>query len=117
MRIYVISPFRGDIPTTRDANRWRAQQICRAIMGAGHLPFAPHLFFPQFLDDDDPEQRAKGIMWGHELLMYGGFERAWYYPKRGGPIEDTISMGMQEDIDAARAAGIVVERGTIGGDL
>lgn len=117
MRIYVISPFAGDNGAEREINVQRARMICREIVLAGHTPFAPHLFFPQFLNDQEPEERRRGIEAGQEIMMHGKFERAWYYPKRGRGPEIIITGGMQSDMDAARSAGIKVERGTIGGDL
>lgn len=118
MRIVVISPFKPGPIYERHENIARAKAICRAIIFAGHVPFAPHLFFPQFLDDDNREEWKMGIEGGQELMIHGRFDRAWYYPGRGEtPKEVVITEGMQSDMDAARAAGVKVERGTIGGDL
>ena len=118
MRIFVISPFWADTGVEQAENIRRAQNICYELVMAGHTPFAPHLHYSLFLDDDDPDQRRRGIECSHDIMLHGQFERAWYYPGRGvTPKEVVITSGMQSDMDAARSAGIKVERGTIGGDL
>lgn len=61
---YVCSPFRGDVKN----NTRRAQEYCRQVYEAGYIPLAPHLLFPQFLDDNDPAQRQAGIDMGLDLL-------------------------------------------------
>ena len=37
-------------------------------MDKGYLPFAAHLFFPQFLNDDDPVERALGLSFGNVFM-------------------------------------------------
>ena len=72
--IFVCSPFAGDT----ENNVLNARRYCRFAMAQGHVPFAPHLLFPQFLDDTDPEEREQGINLGltvlglcHELWTFG----------------------------------------------
>jgi hypothetical protein len=64
MLVFVSSPYAGDIERNVDA----ARNYCRFVAKAGHTPVAPHLLFPQFLDDDDPEERKAGLQMGLELL-------------------------------------------------
>ena len=37
-------------------------------MEAGYIPIAPHLLFPQFLNDSDPKERELGLFFGNALL-------------------------------------------------
>ena len=55
--VYVCSPFSGD-PV---GNAEKARRYCRYAVDSGYAPFAPHLFFPQFLDDDNPDERELGM--------------------------------------------------------
>ena len=64
MKVFIASPFSGDIVR----NIQRAQHYCRMAIKEGHTPFAPHLFFPQLLDEDKPEERTLGIQMGLEFL-------------------------------------------------
>jgi len=63
-RIYVCSPYRGD----KEKNLKKACAYCKSIAFWGNLPVAPHLYFPQFLDDDNHDERMNGIKMGLELL-------------------------------------------------
>ena len=48
--VYICSPYAGN--TVR--NILAAQKYCRYAVEQGYLPFAAHLFFPQFLNDENP---------------------------------------------------------------
>ena len=51
--VYICSPYAGDI----DANTDAARRYSRFAVESGCLPITPHLFFPQFMDDSNPEER------------------------------------------------------------
>ena len=63
------------------------------------LPIAPHLYFPQFLDDDIPSERELGIAWGIDIL--NGCDELWICSK-------DISGGMEQEIVHARGQGIPI---------
>lgn len=72
--VYICSPYAGD--TVR--NILAAQKYCRYAVDKGYIPFAPHLFFPQFLNDEDPAERRLGLSFGNvfmdrcsEVWMFG----------------------------------------------
>lgn len=62
--IYICSPYAGDVRRNTEL----ARAYCAAAVTEGVIPVAPHLIFPQFLDDSDPKQREIGLMMGLELL-------------------------------------------------
>lgn len=63
--VYICSPYRtGDV----DDNVRRAREYCRLAVEEGFIPVAPHLLYPQFLSDEDENQRQAGIECGLELL-------------------------------------------------
>ena len=64
-KVYICSPYRGDVET----NVQNARKYCRAAVEMGCLPIAPHLLFPQFLDDDDITDRRRGMARAMELLF------------------------------------------------
>lgn len=93
-RVFVCSPYRGDVA----ANVEVARAACREVLRAGDAPFAPHLLYPDLLDDDVLAERALGIEAGrrwlamaHEVLVVG-----------------PITAGMREEIATAEALGIPV---------
>lgn len=59
-------------------------------MKQGFLPIAPHLYFPQFLDENYEQERTLGIEAGIELMQY--CDEMWVY----GELAD----GMKKEIEA-----------------
>ena len=55
--VYICSPYAGDIETNVEA----ARRYSRFAVDTGYLPIAPHLLFPQFMDDDNPEERELAL--------------------------------------------------------
>ena len=80
--VYICSPFSGN--TERNAER--ARGFCRFAVTENCIPLAPHLLFPQFMDEDDPAQRRLGIFFGlvlqskcKEMWVFGGMA-PWKVP-------------------------------------
>ena len=104
-KVYVCSPYRPVSKEPKEAetelkqNIHNARVACSFIAKSGLLPIAPHLFFPQFLDDSIPKERELGMMLGRELLC--GCDELWVFGNR-------ISEGMEAEIKQARSSGIPV---------
>ena len=62
--VFICSPYAGEI----QKNKRRARKYCRFAVKKKCIPVAPHLLFPQFLDDDDPQERKLGLFMGCVLL-------------------------------------------------
>ena len=52
--VYIASPFAGDT----EYNISRARGYCRFAISRGCIPLAPHLHFPQFMDDSDRDEHS-----------------------------------------------------------
>jgi hypothetical protein len=63
MKIFVCSPYGG-----KPENLEKARDICGKLIRDGHVPFAPHLLFTQFLDESEPHERQLGIEAGLALM-------------------------------------------------
>ena len=48
--VYICSPYAGG---NKEKNIANAQRYCRFAVDSGCLPLAPHLYFPQFMDDSE----------------------------------------------------------------
>ena len=96
-RIYVCSPYAGDV----DGNIRNAYRYCRFVIENGKNPIASHLLYPQFLDDDSPEERKIGLELGLDLLRV--CDELWCFGSR-------ISKGMKAEITMAEELGIPVRR-------
>lgn len=99
-RVFIASPFAGNL-WQRHLNRQYARKCLTDALKRGEAPFAPHLLYPQCLDDGATLQRALGFAAGTAWLFVA--EACMVYVDRG------ISAGMMEDIDTAEAAGMTVE--------
>ena len=62
--IYICSPYAGN---TED-NTAFARQACGYAISQGAVPLAPHLLYPQILNDSITEERETGIRLGLEIL-------------------------------------------------
>lgn len=92
-RVYVCHPFAND----PQANTERVQQLCRALTDSGHLPVAPHIYLPQFLDEGTERDRALALC----LELVGACDELRVY---GGQV----TAGMRREIERAEALGVPV---------
>ena len=90
--IYICSPFRGDTAANTEA----AQRYCRDAYEKNCIPVAPHLYLPQFLDDNEPKERDLALRIGLRLIDY--CSEVWVHG-------DIISDGMRGEIDYATTTG------------
>ena len=90
-KVFICSPFRGDM----EGNAKKATAYSRMAYEAGYLPIAPHLLFPQFLDEGNPAERQAGISMGLELLLC--CDEVWVFGK--------ATEGMAEEIAFAEGQG------------
>ena len=87
--VYIASPFAGNT----ERNTERARGYCRFAVSKGCIPLAPHLLYPQFMDDDDRETRERGIFFA--LVLLGKCDELWVFGER-------ISEGMEREIAKAK---------------
>lgn len=86
--VFICSPFAGDV----DLNTSRAQRYMRFAVERGAIPFAPHLLYPQVLDDADRHERELGLTFG--LIWLGKCDELWVFGRE-------ISPGMEREIAKA----------------
>ncbi|MFR5252110.1 MAG: hypothetical protein ACLTF5_04725 [Butyricicoccus sp.] len=91
--VYICSPFSGDV----EGNVNNARRYSRFAVDKGYIPIAPHLLFPQFLDDDNPEERELGLFFGNALMSKCA--EVWVFGSR-------ISSGMEAEIKTRQVEGL-----------
>ncbi len=97
-KIYVISRYRAPTENGREFNRKVARHFCRQLVYEGKQPIAPHLYYPQFLNDDDPNERTIGTARGlEELAAADGYLLVI--------VDGIISAGMRDEIIQAVVSG------------
>ena len=87
--VYICSPYAGDI----DTNVENARRYSRFAVEKGYIPIAPHLLFPQFMNDRNTKERQLGMFFGNALMSK--CSEVWVFG-------DRISAGMDGEIKRAR---------------
>ena len=93
--VYICSPFSGKVKK----NKRKARRYCRFALEQHTIPFAPHLLFPQFMDDNSSEERQLAMFMN--MIMLGHCEELWVFG-------DRISAGMKQEIRKAERKRIKI---------
>ena len=94
-KVFICSPYRGDI----EHNVKVAKDAGRIAAKTGYVPIIPHLVFPQFLNDDLPDERILGIKLGAELLKAS--DMMWL-------IGSKVTKGMKYELEIAKKMRIPI---------
>ena len=86
--VYICSPYRGQVKE----NIKNARTFSRFAVDKKAIPFAPHLLFPQFMDDDKEEERELAMFMNSIFLRK--CQEVWV-------LDGYISEGMKEEIELA----------------
>ena len=86
--VYICSPYSGDT----ENNVGLARALCAHAVSQHKIPLAPHLLFPQFMDDTDTSERELAMFFNRILLSK--CEAIWVYTAR-------VSTGMRSEIEWA----------------
>ena len=87
-KVYVCSAYAGD--TVRNTDR--AIRYARFVFTKGKHPLVPHLYYPLFLDDNDPAQRDLGCSFALEWLSR--CSECWVFGEK-------FSAGMLQELEIA----------------
>lgn len=103
--VYICAPYR---PLSKDPEQAAAElkenirntrMACTLVSIMNEMPVSSALMYPQFLNDDDPIDRKKGIDYGIRLLESS--DELWI-------VGDRITAGMRQEIDAAKELQIPI---------
>lgn len=96
--VFICSPYRPESDNPAEQSRELLRNIklakigCKIAVGRGCAPFAPHLLYPQFLNDHDKESREAGMKIGLQFLHL--CDEMWVLGRK-------ITEGMAAEIEAA----------------
>lgn len=93
--VFICSPFAGDIGN----NTRKAIRYMRFAISSGFVPFAPHLLYPQALDEHDPCDRELGLHLG--LCWLDRCDELWVFGSR-------ITAGMERELIQAKRLNMPV---------
>ncbi len=85
--IYVCSPYSGEVAR----NVKRAKAYCRFVLRQNRIPMAPHLLYPQFMDDKD-----RGRIYTINEVILNKCTELWVFGDRRSP-------GMKKEIAYAKS--------------
>lgn len=97
-KVFICSPYHPEGDTDEEVvadledNIRLAQFAAYCVIKRDGVPYAPHLYFPGILDEDNPEEREKGIALG--LKWLSECDEIWVVGRK-------ISAGMRREIKAA----------------
>lgn len=94
--VYICSRYKPDEEHSVDFHREVAAIACRAIINesANCIPVAPHLYFPQFMDDENPVERKAALTYGKHILRQ-------CHAMKVIVVDNIISEGMKAEIELA----------------
>ena len=87
--VFICSPYAGEV----EENILAARRYSRFAVDKGYIPIAPHLLFPQFLNDAAPNERQLGLFFGDALMSK--CSEVWVFGSR-------VSAGMAVEIKRAK---------------
>lgn len=93
-KVFICSPYRGNI----SQNISNARRYANEAVSEWLLPIVPHLYFPQFLNDNNPQERDMGIKMGIELLKDCEEVRVYWKPTEGMTIEINEAVKLKKKI-------------------
>ena len=93
-RVYVASRYAGDV----ERNVAAAVRCCQFAIRRGCMPIASHLLYPQMLQDNIPEERELGTVFGLALLAL--CDEVWFFTDGDG-----LSPGMAAEEHEAKRLG------------
>lgn len=85
--VYICSPYAGAV----ESNTMKARKYCRFAVNNGAIPIAPHLLFPQFMEEATERDLAMLM----NLVLLGRCSELWVFG-------DRISEGMAAEILRAK---------------
>ena len=90
--IFVSHPFSG----APNRHRARVRTVCRHLTSRGHLPLAPQLYLPSFIDEATERETALTLC----LRLVALADEVWVF--------DSPTEGMEAEIAEAERLGIPV---------
>ncbi|EPI2116230.1 DUF4406 domain-containing protein [Listeria monocytogenes] len=85
--VYICSAFSGDVA----ANIEKTKRYCRYAVDHDCMPVAPHLMYPQFMDETIERELAIHM----DLVLLGKCEEVWV-------IGNNLSKGMAIELEQAQ---------------
>lgn len=93
--VYICSPLAGDLVK----NQENARTYCRFAVEAGCVPIAPHIYFTQFMNDNDRKERDLALFM--DIVLLSKCAELWVFGEE-------ITSGMSIEIEKAKRKGQLI---------
>ena len=93
--VYICSPLAGDMLK----NQENACTYCRFAVEAGCVPIAPHIYFTQFMNDNDRRERDLALFL--DIVLLSKCAELWVFGEK-------ITSGMSIEIEKAKRKGQLI---------
>ena len=93
--VYICSPLAGDMVK----NQENARAYCRFAVEAGCVPIAPHIYFTQFMNDNDRRERDLALFM--DIVLLSKCAELWVFGEK-------ITSGMSIEIEKAKRKGQLI---------
>ncbi len=93
--VFICHPLRNDLI----GNIRRVQEICKLAYRTGVIPFAPHIYFTQFLNDMVSSERTLALAFDLEILRR--CDELWVFG-------ENLTEGMKGEIQFAKWIGVPI---------
>lgn len=93
--VYICSPLAGDTV----CNQENARTYCRFAVDAGCIPIAPHIYFTQFMNDNDRKERDLALFM--DIVLLSKCAELWVFGEE-------VTRGMSIEIEKARRKGQLI---------
>ena len=93
--VYICSPFTGDV----ERNQEKARTYCRFAVDTGFVPIAPHIYFTQFMNDNNPKERDLALFM--DIVLLSKCAELWVFGEE-------VTRGMSIEIEKARRKGQLI---------
>ena len=90
--VYICSPPAGEMVK----NQENVRTYCRFAVDAGYVPIAPHIYFPQFLHDNDRKERDLALFM--DIVLLSKCAELWVFGEK-------ITSSMSIEIRKAKSKG------------
>ena len=71
--VYICSPYSGDV----EGNTAKARRYCRFAVDRNAIPFAPHLLLPQYMNDEEADERELAMFMN--MVFLGKCSELWVF--------------------------------------
>ena len=94
--VYICSRYKPDEKHSVEFHKAVAATACRAVISENMdcVPIAPHLYLPQFMNDEEPVERRLALTYGKHILEQCQVMKVIV-------VDGIISEGMKAEIEQA----------------